>query len=83
MQRANLFDPDLGRRADAVLGEDELELMRRLLAAGHQGRWVPGAVVEHLIPADRASAKYVYDYFVGQGRNLVLKGEGWARKLTN
>lgn len=78
VQRANLFDPDLGRRADAVLGEDELELMRRLLAAGHQGRWVPGAVVEHLIPADRASAKYVYDYFVGQGRNLVLKGEGWG-----
>ena len=78
VQRANLFDPELGRRADAVLGEDELDLMRRLLAAGHRGQWVPGSVVEHLIPPERATTKYVYDYFVGQGRNLVLKGEGWG-----
>ena len=78
VQRANLFNPELGRRADAVLGEDELDLMRRMLAAGHRGQWVPGAVVEHLIPQDRATTKYVYDYFVGQGRNLVLKGEGWG-----
>ena len=77
VQRANLFDPELGRRADAVLGEDELDLMRRLLAAGHCGQWVPGAVVEHLIPMERSTTKYVYDYFVGQGRNLVLTGEGW------
>jgi len=78
LQRANLFDSELGRRANLVLGEDELDLMRRLLAGGHRGQWVPGAVVEHLIPLDRATTKYVYDYFVGQGRNLVLKGEGWG-----
>ena len=78
VQRANLFDPELGRRADAVLGEDELDLMRRLLAAGHSGQWVPDAVVSHMIPRDRATTKYVYDYFVGQGRNLVTKGEGWG-----
>lgn len=77
VQRANLFDPELGRRADLVLGEDELDLMRRLLAAGLRGQWVPGAAVEHLIPQERATTKYVYDYFVGQGRNLVLTGEGW------
>ena len=77
VQRANLFDIELGRRADAVLGEDELDLLRRLLTGGHAGRWVPGATVQHLIPSDRATTKYVYGYFVGQGRNLVLKGESW------
>lgn len=77
VQRANLFDTQLGRRADVVLGEDELELMRRLLAADRQGRWIPAATVQHLIPSDRATTKYVYDYFVGQGRNLVLKNESW------
>ena len=55
VQRANLFDTELGRRADAVLGEDELDLMRRLLAAGHRGQWVAAAVVEHLIPQERAN----------------------------
>ncbi|MDB2687282.1 glycosyltransferase [Mariniblastus sp.] len=78
VQRANLFDPELGRRADLVLGEDELDLMRRLLHAGHRGQWVPGAVVSHLIPPERATTKYVYEYFIGQGSNLILKGEGWG-----
>jgi len=77
VQKEFRFATELGRRGDKVLGEDELELFRRLLAAGHKGGWIPGAVVEHIIPPDRASEKYVYDYFVGQGRALVAKGEPW------
>jgi glycosyltransferase involved in cell wall biosynthesis len=77
VQRAHKFDSKLGRRAGEVLGEDELELMRRLLQSGHSGRWLPGAKVQHLISADRTSTKYVYDYFVGQGRKLAIKGEPW------
>jgi glycosyltransferase involved in cell wall biosynthesis len=76
-QREFRYATELGRRGDAVLGEDELDLFRRLLAAGYRGNWVPGAVVEHVIPPQRASEKYVYDYFVGQGRALVAKGEPW------
>jgi len=30
-----------------------------------------------VIPRERASEKYVFDYFVGQGRALVAKGENW------
>ena len=77
VQRANVFDAQLGRQGDEVLGEDELDLMRRLIQAGHRGRWLPSAPVEHLIPSERSSTKYVYDYFVGQGRRLALKGEAW------
>lgn len=76
-QRANKFDEQLGRRENEVLGEDELELMRRLLNQGFRGRWVPETNVQHLIPADRSTTKYVYDYFVGQGRKLVIGGEPW------
>ena len=82
IQKEFRFATELGRRGDVVLGEDELDLFRRLLAAGYSGNWVPSAVVEHVIPPDRATEKYTYDYFVGQGTALVAKGEPWHRDLA-
>ena len=72
------FDSQLGRRGNEVHGEDELDLFRRMLDDCHHGRWVQGAVVEHIIPADRQTESYVYDYFIGQGKSLVAKGEAWS-----
>lgn len=79
VQKQFLYDTELGRRGREVAGEDELDMMRRLLAAGHRGVWVPGAVVEHMIPAERATERYVYDYFAGQGRALVAREQPWHR----
>lgn len=78
VQRAFSFDLGLGRRGPEVVGEDELDLLRRLLAAGHRGYWVPGSRVQHVIPAERASTGYVFEYFVGQGAMLVSKGTPWT-----
>lgn len=77
VQKKYRFSHDLGRRGNEVLGEDEIDLFRRLLKEGFQGSWVPGAVVEHQIPPERATEAYVYNYFLGQGRALVSKGEPW------
>jgi len=79
VQRKNLFNPDLGRRGGEVVGEDELEFLRRLLAKGHRGRWVPQSRLQHVIPAERASTEYAFDYFVGQGAMLVAKGTPWSK----
>ena len=79
VQRAFPFNPDLGRRGPAVVGEDELDLLRRLLDSGHQGLWVPQSSVQHVIPPERANPRYVFDYFVGQGAVLVNKGTPWTR----
>lgn len=79
VQRKNLFNPDLGRRGGKVVGEDELEFLRRLLAKGHRGRWVPQSRLQHVIPAERASTEYVFNYFVGQGAMLVAKGTPWSK----
>lgn len=81
-QRATPFATELGRRGDSVLGEDELDLMRRLLAQGHSGAWVPGNGVKHVIPADRATTQYLYGYFVGQGRALVESGRAWHNDVS-
>jgi glycosyltransferase involved in cell wall biosynthesis len=84
VQKAFTFNTELGRRADDVLGEDELDVMRRMLDEGLTGQWNPEARVTHVIPAQRVNEEYVRQYFVGQGRALVRKADPWdysPRKL--
>jgi hypothetical protein len=81
VQRHYRYDTNLGRQEDRVLGEDELDLMRRLLADGHSGSWVPDNGVQHLIPESRASTKYVWQYFVGQGERLGREEKGATWRL--
>ncbi|MGB2501135.1 MAG: glycosyltransferase [Mariniblastus sp.] len=81
IQKQYPFDSSLGRRGDSVMGEDEFDLFRRLLEDGHVGTWIPGAKIWHQIPASRSSQKYVYDYFVGQGRALVANDNGWYQEI--
>lgn len=84
VQKCFPFDVELGRRGQQVHGEDELEMMRRVLDSGFEGSWVPDAKVMHFIDQTRMTEMYVREYFVGQGRALVAKGEAWSdseRKL--
>lgn len=82
VQRQMEFDTRLGRQGSLVVGDDELDLMRRILQAGQGGRWVPDAFVEHLIPAARATTGAVWDYFDGQGRLLAARNAGWSRSRS-
>jgi len=77
IQKRFRFDTSLGRCADEVLGEDEIDLFRRLLDDGWEGRWNPDSVVDHMVDAKRVNEEYVRRYFIGQGRALVKKGESW------
>lgn len=83
VQQRFLFDENLGRKGSSLVGDEELDLMRRLLAAGHRGFWVPGAAVDHLIPPEKLSLDYVRNYFIGQGRRLVANGKGSGRTANS
>jgi glycosyltransferase involved in cell wall biosynthesis len=77
VQRKFLFDEGLGRKGASLVGDEELDLMQRLMATEHRGFWVPEAGVDHLIPPEKMTLDYVRNYFVGQGRRLP------ARKKTS
>lgn len=71
VQRRFRFDPQLGvAPGQRRLGE-ETEVIRAIFAAGGGGWWVPGARLEHIIPAARQSEAYVMQYY----RSI---GETWA-----
>jgi glycosyltransferase involved in cell wall biosynthesis len=74
VQKEFLFDVSLGRQGSGMLGEDEFDLFRRLVQAGHAGIWLPTPKLEHFISADRATPEYVRRYFIGQGWANLRKG---------
>ncbi len=73
VQKQFKFNTSLGRRGREVTGEDEVDLLRRLVAAGHRGCWVPGARLRHLITPDRVTEKFVGAYFFGQGKVEAMR----------
>lgn len=69
-QRRFPYDPNLGRRrAGGTLGE-ETAVIRAILTAGGSGWWVPDASVEHWIPKERQSVRYLKSYYMLQGKTF-------------
>ncbi|WP_164103338.1 glycosyltransferase [Candidatus Laterigemmans baculatus] len=67
VQRCYPYDPEVGLRPGSTMRGDEVSVLRRLLAAGHRGCWVPTAQVRHYIPRERLSRRYLAGFYRGQG----------------
>ncbi len=78
------FDPRLSYYGRGGIVGDETEFLARLTAKHGAGQWVPGATVEHRIPAHRATRAFMKRYSVGVGRAAVRAGlvSGSAGTLT-
>jgi hypothetical protein len=61
------------------VGGEETSVMRRLLADGQRGWWVPGARVRHWIPAERLAEPYLRQIWFGQGCERALTRSGAPR----
>lgn len=69
VQRTFAFDPRLGRRPeDPMWGGEETMSIRAALAAGHQGRWVPEAIVDHIIGPERQTEEWLWRYYHADAR---------------
>jgi glycosyltransferase involved in cell wall biosynthesis len=78
-QRRHAFDPELGRRGNALSAGEEWQVLQELLEEGATGRWVPGAGVRHVIPVERQTVRYLRQYYRSNGASLArvrsTKGE--------
>jgi glucosyl-dolichyl phosphate glucuronosyltransferase len=70
-QRAHLYDPDLGLRPGSQMRGDETDVVRRALADGASGWWVPSARVRHYIPPERQTLAYLRAWYGGYGEYLA------------
>jgi glycosyltransferase involved in cell wall biosynthesis len=66
-ERAGLLDPDTGRKAGTLLGQEVREWCIRARAAGLRGFYVPDMAVRHIIPASRLNKAYFRRWFYWRG----------------
>jgi len=80
-QRRCFYDPMLGVAPGRRRGGEELQVIKKILAAGAEGYWVPDARVVHVIPASRQTLEYVRLYYKAQGEASAILRELGGRKL--
>jgi glucosyl-dolichyl phosphate glucuronosyltransferase len=70
------FPSHLGKLRGTLLSGEDHELCRRVQAAGLRAMYFPGAVVHHLVPADRARVSYFLKWFFWSGiTHAIMDGE--------
>jgi glycosyltransferase involved in cell wall biosynthesis len=67
IHREYAYDPTLGLRPGSEVRGEETQILRRMLADGHTGWWVPDAKVRHFVPRARQSLSYLRRFLIGQG----------------
>jgi glycosyltransferase involved in cell wall biosynthesis len=72
---AGLFDPQTGRRAGTLLGQEVREWCIRARGAGVRGFYAPGMTVRHIIPAERLTKRYFRRWFYWRGVSRAMLHE--------
>lgn len=81
-QRAFRYDPKFGRLQDGGALAEETMVIRAIFATGATGRWVPTAIVGHLIPKERQTVAYLRSYFALMGRTSHRRGLNEAATMA-
>jgi glycosyltransferase involved in cell wall biosynthesis len=74
-QLGHMYDPELGYRPGRMIGWEETEVIRAMLANGVEGWWVPEAALQHHVPPARQTTKYLRTHFYTRGRYF---GSRWT-----
>jgi glycosyltransferase involved in cell wall biosynthesis len=70
--RVGLFDPDTGRRAGTLLGQEVREWCIRARNANVRGFYVPDMTVQHVIPESRLTKRYFRRWFYWRGISRAM-----------
>jgi glucosyl-dolichyl phosphate glucuronosyltransferase len=71
-ERAGLLDPNTGRKAGTLLGQEVREWCIRARKAGVRGFYIPEMAVEHKIGAERLTKRYFRRWFYWRGISRAL-----------
>jgi glucosyl-dolichyl phosphate glucuronosyltransferase len=67
-EKYGVFRTDLGRCGDSLIGNEDTEFGRRLMAGGERLRYEPFAVVYHSVAAERLNKRYFRTWWFAFGR---------------
>ena len=82
-EKFGLFNNNLGRKGNNLLGSEEKDFFNRLKKAGSKIMYLPEAEVTHVIPPSRTSIDYIKRQAIGIGvsEKMRVKGAGGFEEL--
>ncbi|MBO4994131.1 MAG: glycosyltransferase family 2 protein, partial [Alistipes sp.] len=80
VRRYGVFDTSLGYVGDSLVGGEESDLFERLQIAGAKYYYVPKAVMYHIIPEEKLSAKYLARLSYNVGVSQLRRARYYHRK---
>ena len=83
LELAGLLDPDTGRKAGTLLGQEVREWCIRARRVGIRGFYVPDMIVQHVVPADRLTKGYFRRWFYWRGISRARLYERAGLDLEN
>ncbi len=75
------FNAELGRKGEINTGGEDTEFYRRLITSNYRVRWVPGAIINHRIRADKLWKSYFLDLHYRQGMSEGSRTRGDRKRL--
>lgn len=72
VQQRYLFDPKLGLKPGVSIRGEEIAVFNAMVRDGLEGRWVPGAKVQHVIQKNRQTIGYLRSFYRGMGQLHAL-----------
>lgn len=85
--RTGLFNPELGRKGDSLVGAEEKEIFDKMTQAGMSFHYLPTAILYHIIPATKLTPEYFdrLTYSIGRSerqRTRSVSAGKYARRLV-
>ncbi len=72
IDRVGGFDPELGRKGESLLGQEQAEFFCRSRAAGARGWYEPAMEIHHVVPARRLTKEYFRRWWFWKGVSKSL-----------
>lgn len=87
-EKVGLFNVDLGRKGDSLVGAEEKDIFDKMIAQGMRFFYLPDAILYHLIPEKKLSKDYFdrLTYSIGQSermRTLAVGKWKYAKRLIS
>lgn len=76
--RYGLFNPDLGRKGNQMLGSEEKDIFQRIYQGGDRAYYDASLVMYHMVPDFRTTVDFIRKQSIGVGisEHLRIKSEG-------
>ncbi len=84
-EKYGVFNPELGRKGEGMLGSEEKEMFQRIYSGNELIYYLPEAVIYHMVPIERTLTPFIRKQSIAVGKSerirIVSTGTGFGKKI--